>query len=82
MNLWDKVVWPGTVVPRLDDRFTAEEAQRLTALRQQVVSQPVHLDLGIDVRRLEFARWLVEQGHLSEAIAPSAPDEGATWEAA
>jgi hypothetical protein len=87
MNPWDKLVSPGAFAPRLDDHFTAEEAQRLNALRQRVVSQPVHLDLGFDARRLEFARWLVEQGRLSEGIPPSAAkdrttDDRAKWEAA
>jgi hypothetical protein len=69
MNVWDKVFQPGALAPSLDDRFTAEEVQRLTALRQRVNVQPMHLDLGIDVRRLEFARWLVEHGRLGEEMS-------------
>ncbi len=82
MGVWDKVVRPGAFAPRLDDRFTAEQVQRLTALRQRLALQPVHLDLGIDARRLEFARWLVEHGRLGEEISPGAPYKGAKWEAA
>jgi len=82
MNVWDTVFRPDAIASYLDDRFTAEEVQRLTALRQRVASQPVQLDLGIDAGRLEFARWLVEQGRLSEGIPSSAPGDRATGEAA
>lgn len=51
-----------------DDDFTAEEKERLLALCQHFSSHPEYLELGIDERRLTFARWLVEHGRLSEEL--------------
>ncbi len=51
----------------LDARFTIEEKALLSRLRERVESNPNALDLvDIEQRRLEFARWLVQQGKLSE----------------
>jgi hypothetical protein len=52
----------------LDGHFSTEEITRLHALRQHVLSHPASLELGIDERRLTFARWLVEHGKLSESF--------------
>jgi hypothetical protein len=82
MGLWDYVIRRDASTPTLDDRFTTEEIRRLTALWQQLAVQPAHVDLGFEVRRLEFARWLVEHGHLGEEISPSATNEPAKWDAA
>lgn len=51
----------------LDERFTGEEKALLCRLRKRVESQPNPLDfVGIEKRRLEFARWLVQHGKLTE----------------
>jgi hypothetical protein len=50
----------------LGDEFTPEEKARLTALRQRYLIHPEYRELGIDSRRLEFARWLVAHGRLDE----------------
>lgn len=50
------------------DDFTAEEKERLLALCQHFSAHPEYLELGIDERRLTFARWLVEHGKLSENL--------------
>lgn len=49
-----------------ENRFTAEEWSRLSALRQRIASLPDYRELGSDIRRLEFVRWLVQHGKLSE----------------
>lgn len=36
-------------------RFTPEEVRRLTALQRRMSLQPVHVDLELDLRRLELA---------------------------
>lgn len=46
--------------------FTAEELARLSALRQYFQQHPDHGDSQAEIRRLEFARWLVLHGNLSE----------------
>lgn len=46
--------------------FTAEEVARLCALRRHFQAHPDHGDADAAVRRLEFARWLVQHGRLSE----------------
>jgi hypothetical protein len=52
----------------LDAPFTGAEKAQLSHLRQRVASHPDPLDAaGLERRRLEFARWLVQQGKLAEA---------------
>lgn len=46
--------------------FTHEEWTRLWALHQRIASLPDYRELGTDIRRLEFVRWLVQHGKLSE----------------
>jgi hypothetical protein len=46
--------------------FTRKEAERLSALRKRFHLQGEHYERVIDERRLEFARWLVEQHRLAE----------------
>jgi hypothetical protein len=56
--------------PALEADFTPDEIARLVALHQQARG---HLDRGdadAAMRRLEFARWLVEHGKLNEGWAP------------
>ena len=48
--------------------FTAEEAQRLDAFQRRFGYQPHLLELGLDIQRLEFARWLVRHGILNEGL--------------
>ncbi|MBF6589223.1 MAG: hypothetical protein IVW57_01675 [Ktedonobacterales bacterium] len=50
----------------LGDSFTPEELSRLNALRQNFYTHAEYLERVIDDRRLEFARWLLEHGKLSE----------------
>lgn len=51
----------------LDARFTIEEKARLSRLRERVECHPNPLDLvDIEQRRLEFVRWLVQHGKVSE----------------
>lgn len=53
--------------------FTPEEWARLNALRTNFRSRAEYLERVIDDRRLEFARWLVEHGKLSEGSDGEAP---------
>ncbi len=46
--------------------FTAAEVMRLCALRRHFQAHPDHGDADAAIRRLEFARWLVQHGKLSE----------------
>jgi hypothetical protein len=52
----------------LGDTFTPEELSRLDALRQNFYTHAEYLERVIDDRRLEFARWLLDNGKLSEGI--------------
>ncbi len=49
--------------------FTPEEIAKLATLRTHLQSRAVSIELGLDDRRLAFARWLVEHGKLSEGVA-------------
>jgi hypothetical protein len=53
----------------LTGNFTPEELARLNALRASFQSRAEYLERVIDDRRLEFARWLLEHGRLSEGDA-------------
>ena len=46
--------------------FTRKEAERLSELRQRFHLPGEHFERVIDERRLEFARWLVENQRLGE----------------
>ena len=54
---------------KLSDMFTPEELSRLDALRQNFYTHAEYLERVIDDRRLEFARWLLEHGKLSEGAS-------------
>lgn len=54
----------------LGANFSADEIARLVDLRRTVHEHTEFLERVIDQRRLEFARWLLDNGKLSEA-APS-----------
>ena len=51
----------------LGANFSADEIARLVDLRRTVHEHTEFLERVIDQRRLEFARWLLDQGKLSEA---------------
>lgn len=51
----------------LSGNFTADEVSRLTQLRSNFHAHAEYLERVIDERRLEFARWLLDHGKLSEA---------------
>jgi hypothetical protein len=54
----------------LTGNFTPQELARLNALRMNFRSRAEYLERVIDDRRLEFARWLVANGKLSEGETP------------
>lgn len=51
--------------------FSTDEMGRLESLRQNYYQHAEYLERVIDDRRMEFARWLIEHGKLSEG-APEA----------
>lgn len=54
--------------------LTDAEVQSLTMFQQRCGYQPLFLELGMDIRRLEFARWLVQRGILNEGIGIACED--------
>lgn len=48
--------------------FTDEEARSLEALLRRCGDSPLGVELGLDIQRLEFARWLVQRGILNEGV--------------
>jgi hypothetical protein len=52
----------------MEDAFTPEQLARLRALRAAYHENPTLAELGLDLRRLEFARWLVARGMLNEGL--------------
>lgn len=53
--------------------FTPEELQRLLNLRQSLALRETPLEIGLDEKRLGFARYLVQHGYLSEGEEPYKP---------
>lgn len=49
-------------------RFSEAETRSLSLLQLRHQRQPNALDMPLDECRLRFARWLVEQGRLSEGL--------------
>ena len=49
--------------------FTVEEVAQLCALRQYFQAHSDHGDADAAIRRLEFARWLVQHGKLTDGCA-------------
>jgi len=50
----------------LEGRFTPEELAKLLALRTLFTNHSPFEELGLDEKRLKFARWLIEHGQLSD----------------
>ncbi|HZC06175.1 MAG TPA: hypothetical protein VE338_11070 [Ktedonobacterales bacterium] len=48
--------------------LTAEEMRRLDAFQRSCDYQPQYVEWELNPRRLEFARWLVQHGRLSEDL--------------
>jgi hypothetical protein len=61
----------GIETTTLEGVFTPEELAGLLALRELASHRTVYDELGLDEKRLKFARWLVEHGKLSETIRPA-----------
>lgn len=51
-----------------EDVLTHDEMRRLEALRTRWSSRLECVELEMDLRRLQFARWLVQRGILREEI--------------
>lgn len=51
-----------------DSVLTPEEIARLAMVRARYEGHPEYLELGLDERRLVFARWLVAKGALSDDL--------------
>jgi hypothetical protein len=53
----------------LGDNFSTDEIERLTDLRRNFHAYTEYMERVIDSRRLEFARWLLDNGKISEATS-------------
>lgn len=51
------------------DALSAEELRRLTAFQRRCDYQPQCAEWEMDPRRLEFVRWLIAHGRLSDDLA-------------
>ncbi len=68
----DKFAWETSAEARqaivLTSTFTPEEIMCLRALRERYQATCDSDEFGLDVRRLRYARWLVEHGRISEGV--------------
>ncbi len=51
----------------LSGNFTSAELVALTDMRRNFFAHTEYLERVIDERRLEFARWLIENGKITDA---------------
>jgi hypothetical protein len=51
----------------LGSNFTSEEAARLHNLRRNFQSEAADLE-GLEEKRIEFVRWLIDTGRLRESL--------------
>jgi hypothetical protein len=51
----------------LGNNFSTDEVERLIDLRRNFHAHTEYIERVIDSRRLEFARWLLDNGKISEA---------------
>lgn len=63
---WEHETENGSRPLALEGQFTPEELAKLLALRTLISSHSPYDELGLDEKRLKFARWLVEHGRLSD----------------
>ncbi len=56
------------VSPASDGALTTEEVRRLEDFLSRRHYQPQYAEWEIDPQRLEFARWLVQRGSLTENV--------------
>ncbi|HEX8733183.1 MAG TPA: hypothetical protein VF725_14115 [Ktedonobacterales bacterium] len=61
----------------LDAGFTPAETERLLALRQDFTGHAEHSELLLDLDELEFARWLVQHGRMTEDALDEGSNSGA-----
>lgn len=61
----------------LDAGFTPAEIERLLALRQGFAGHAEHSELLLDLDELEFARWLVQHGRMTEDALDEGSNSGA-----
>lgn len=50
----------------LGNMFTSDELQRLATLRDDYIEHAEYSEFLTDAAHLEFARWLYDQGRISE----------------
>jgi uncharacterized membrane protein YeaQ/YmgE (transglycosylase-associated protein family)/succinate dehydrogenase flavin-adding protein (antitoxin of CptAB toxin-antitoxin module) len=70
-------------IQRMDlllSRFSEDEITRLSKLQLHYQDQPHTFDQPLEERRLQFVRWLVEHGRLSENVEPGREER--PWEEA
>jgi hypothetical protein len=63
---WEHETTSGSRPAVLEGAFTPEELANLYALRERTAQHTAYDELGLNEKRLKFARWLVEHGRLSE----------------
>ena len=56
-----------TAIGVLADEFTSDEVAQVTALRRHAEAHPDRPEADAAIRRLEFARWLVQHGLLTDS---------------
>lgn len=68
MFAWEQARERARRVVAVEDALAPEQVDRLSTYRSLLAARATDIELGLDERRLRFARWLYEHGRISDFV--------------
>ncbi len=66
MFSWEQARERTRRIVTVEDALAPEQVDRLSMYRNQLAARATDIEMGLDDRRLKFARWLYEHGRISD----------------